>query len=140
MLTPTITLEVPPNAEVSGHINQQFHQHNVNRTGDPNYEALSVVLRDEQEAVIGGLIGCLYYGWLHVEVLWVEAALRGNGYGGQLLAQAETRAVAQGCIGSTLETSSPDARRFYERHRYEVFATLDDYPPGHQKLFMRKRI
>ncbi len=45
MLTPTIALEVPPRADVANHINQQFHQHNVNRTGDPNYEALSVSRR-----------------------------------------------------------------------------------------------
>jgi uncharacterized protein (DUF924 family) len=39
-----------------------------------------------------------------------------------------------------LETTSFEARPFYEKRGYEVFATLDDYPPGHSKFFLRKRL
>lgn len=37
-----------------------------------------------------------------------------------------------------LDTFDFQARPFYERHGYEVFGTLDDYPPGHSRFFLRK--
>jgi uncharacterized protein (DUF924 family) len=53
---------------------------------------------------------------------------------------AEDYALKRGCIAATLETTSFEARPFYEKRGYEVFATLDDYPPGHSKFFLRKRL
>jgi hypothetical protein len=32
------------------------------------------------------------------------------------------------------------ARPFYEKCGHEVFGTLEDYPPGHAKFFMRRRL
>jgi len=39
-----------------------------------------------------------------------------------------------------LETASFEARPFYEKLGYEVFAALEDYPPGHTKFYLRKRL
>jgi hypothetical protein len=39
-----------------------------------------------------------------------------------------------------LETHSFQARPFYEKCGYKVFGTLEDYPPGHAKFFLRKRL
>jgi hypothetical protein len=32
----------------------------------------------------------------------------------------------------------PQARPFYEKLDYEVFAMLEDCPPGHREFFLRK--
>ena len=53
---------------------------------------------------------------------------------------AEAEAVAAGCTDAVLDTFSFQARGFYERHGYEVYATLEGYPPGHQQLFLHKRL
>jgi hypothetical protein len=37
---------------------------------------------------------------------------------------------------AVLETFSFQARGFYERHGYHVYATLDGFPPGYQQLFL----
>jgi hypothetical protein len=49
-------------------------------------------------------------------------------------------AIRRGCRGAYLDTFSYQARPFYEKLGYAVFGTLDDYPPGHQRFFMRKRL
>ena len=87
---------------------------------------------------MGGAYGRVNWTWLDVSLLWVAAGDRNQGLGSKLLEEIETAAVARGCTCAHLETFGYQARPFYERHGYEVFATLDDYPPGHQRFFMRK--
>ncbi len=53
---------------------------------------------------------------------------------------AEAFAVERGAFAANLETHSFGAKEFYTRRGYVVFGQLDDYPPGHTKLFLRKQI
>jgi hypothetical protein len=56
------------------------------------------------------------------------------------LSAAEAEAVAAGCTDAVLDTFSFQARGFYERHGYHVYATLEGYPPGYRQLFLHKRL
>jgi hypothetical protein len=53
---------------------------------------------------------------------------------------AEAYARERGGHMVVLDTHSFQARPFYERRGYEVFATLDDFPRGHQKFFLKKKL
>ena len=66
--------------------------------------------------------------------MWVAAGLRGGGIGALVLAAAEDEGRARGCTRAHLDTFSYQARPFYEKHGWRVFATLDDYPKGHQRF------
>ena len=46
---------------------------------------LSVLLRDEAGAVLGGLVGRSYSGWLYVELFHLPEAHRGGGTGRAIL-------------------------------------------------------
>ena len=61
-------------------------------------------------------------------------------HGSQLLLSAEQYARERGCQSVHRETFSFQARPLYEKHGYEVFAQLEDFPPGHTKYFLRKRL
>jgi ribosomal protein S18 acetylase RimI-like enzyme len=71
---------------------------------------------------------------------WVEESLRNRGFGTQLFQAAEKEARRRGCTQIILMTFSFQAPGFYRKHGFEVVATIDDDPSGHQDLLMRKRL
>lgn len=113
---------------------------NTEQAGPGDWRTLAVLIGDEAGAVTGGLWGKTSYGWLFTELLFVPAPLRGRGLGAEILALAEREARARGCRGAWLDTFEFQARGFYERQGYALFAQLDDYPPGSARYFLRKEL
>ncbi|MET9363653.1 GNAT family N-acetyltransferase [Streptomyces sp. NPDC006632] len=89
--------------------------------------------------VAGGLVGRTWAGWLHVDLLWVDAGLRAAGLGSQLLSRAEELAHSErGCVFSRVETWDFQAPGFYRGRGYEVVAAIPDYPPGVTEFTLTK--
>lgn len=128
----------PPPADIDV-LRDALTAHNVEVAGD-DYQPMAFLLRDAFGAVVGGLSGATYWGWLHIELLWVRHDLRGQGYGDQLLAFAETEAVRRGCRHARLSTFSFQAPAFYAARGYNVVGTVSDFPPGHAKQYMTKSL
>ncbi len=95
-------------------------------------------LLDAAGDLAAGLLGVTAWDWLFVEAVWVDPALRGGGAGRALMEAAERHAIAQGCHSAWLD--SFQARGFYEALGYRVFGSLEDYPPGQTRWFLRKRL
>jgi GNAT superfamily N-acetyltransferase len=129
-----------PGDALSRYIVDQLSAHNLAATGASGYYPVGYFLKNARGEWLGGLLGSLWGGWLHVRILWVDTAARGQGNGTRLLQAAEEYAAERGCSAATLETHSFQARPFYEKCGYQVFATLEDYPPGHAKFFLRKQL
>ncbi len=116
-------------------------EHNLATAGELNYKPLAIVLNDELDGShLGGLRGCSYWGWLYVEQLAISPTVRGSGYGRRLLEAAEEVAKARSCHGIFLDTFSFQARGLYEKCGFEVFGQIDEFPQGHQRFYMLKRI
>jgi GNAT superfamily N-acetyltransferase len=135
-----IVFEPFPADAVSRHISDGVDLYNIAMTGMAEWYPANFFLRSPRGEWLGGVLANIWGEWLHVRMLWVAAGERGQGRGRALLRAAETYARDKGCRGSTLETFSFQARPFYEREGYEVVGVLDDYPPGHQKFFLRKNL
>jgi GNAT superfamily N-acetyltransferase len=118
----------------------QLDAHNLAATGEASYYPVGYFLKSPRGEWLGGLLGTLWGGWLHIRILWIDPVARGQGNGTRLLRAAEDYAVERGCFAAALETHSFQARPFYEKCDYQVFATLEDCPPGHAKYFMRKQL
>lgn len=101
---------------------------------------LSVLLRDEDGTVLGGLVGRSYSGWLYVELFHIPESRRHAGLGREVLSLAEREAAARGCLGVRLETYSFQAPGFYARMGYAVVGELHDCPPGHTRFSLAKRL
>lgn len=130
----------PHNEAPAQHVVDGVVYHNVAQTKQDNWYPVRYYLRGEGDAVLGGLLGEIWGQWLHIKIVWVDHAARGKGHASTMLKQAEDYARHRNCIGAFLETFSFQARPLYEKHGYEVFATLDDYPPGHKQFFMKKKL
>ncbi|WP_448662331.1 GNAT family N-acetyltransferase [Sphingomonas sp. CJ20] len=117
-----------------------LRDYNISRAGDLRYRPVAILLKDAAGERVGGLWGECAYDWMFVEYLAVPEAHRGAGHGAALMAEAEAIARAQGCVGIWLDTFSFQARGFYEKLGFEVFGAIDDYPVGHQRFFLRKRL
>lgn len=133
-----------PSEEISQIIERGLHEHNLSVLGPEviyNYAKFAVVSRDDAGQVTGGLLGAFIWGVLKIDVLWVSADQRGQDVGTRMLAQAEAEARQRGGIQLILlETTSFQARAFYEKNGFEVYGQLDDYPKGHTWYHMRKMI
>jgi GNAT superfamily N-acetyltransferase len=113
---------------------------NVGIIGDPDEMPVHIFLRDEGNAVVGGLLGHIKWRWLYVSKLWMREELRGRGFGGALMDAAEDIARKHGCIGAHLDTLEYQARPFYEKRGYALFGTLEGFPPGYRQYFLSKRL
>ena len=101
---------------------------------------VGIFVRGSDGELRGGLYGWTWGGYLEITLLWVHEAERGHGLGSRLLATAEAEGRARGAHTAILDTHTFQAPDFYRRHGYEVYATIEGYPAGHDKLFFRKRL
>jgi GNAT superfamily N-acetyltransferase len=133
-----ISVEDNPSPDDLRAIEDGLNRHALPVTRVPGFQRVAVLARDEQATLLGGAVGTINWNWLHVALLWVSEARRHTGLGRRLMDELEEVAARRGCTHAHLDTFSYQARPFYERRGYRVFATLDDYPPGHQRFFMEK--
>lgn len=138
--TYSFTVEDAPASEDVDALSRGLGEHAIRYTEVAGFQPIAVFIRDEQGVLVGGVWGFVNWNWLWVGMVWLSEELRGAGHGKQMMETLETAARARGCRSSHLDTFSFQARPFYEGLGYEVFATLDDYPPGHQRFFMKKAL
>jgi len=129
-----------PEQSAWGIIGRGVGDYNKRRAGDNKFQRLCFVLRAPDQEIVGGVIGETYWGWFYLDLLWVKYEFRGHGYGHRLLTIAEDEARQRGAKNAYLDTFSFQAPDFYERHGYQVFGELEDFPSGHRRYFLAKQL
>jgi GNAT superfamily N-acetyltransferase len=90
----------------------------------------AVFVRDDDGQMVAGAFGNVWGGCCQMHVVWVDASLRGQGWGRRLMAAVEAEAGRRGCrlvMGLTYEILTGD---FYDRLGYRTVGYLDDCPAG----------
>jgi GNAT superfamily N-acetyltransferase len=136
----TVTLETSPHPADYEVVARGLHEYNHQQAGDQHHLPLAIFIRDQAGAVIAGLLGDTYWGWLAINLLWVHDAWRGRGYGRMLLRTAEEEALRRGCANAHLDTLDFQALDFYLKEGYAIFGQLHDLPPGHTRYFLQKTL
>lgn len=107
---------------------QHLKLHNTPFLNRQRWGELFILARDENEAIVGGLIAEQEEDWIFIKYLWVEEQYRHQQLGTQLLHQLEQAAKELKCTHMMVETFSFQAKPFYERQGFSVRMTLEDCP------------
>lgn len=134
-----------PEESAWGIIGHGVGNFNKEQAGDSQFQRLCFVLQASDKGgtggeISGGVLAELYWGWLHIDLLWVKEELRGHGYGCRLLATVEQEARQRGAQNAYLDTFSFQAPDFYKKYDYQVFGELKGFPPGHRRYFLCKSL
>ena len=121
-------------------VNNALEKFNNEHAGSDNHVLLNIVEYDENKNVIAGILGGTYWGWLHIDILWVDEKFRRKKIGSQLLIAAENEAKKRGCHSVHVDTMSWQAPEFYKKHGYELISELDNIPDGYKKFHFIKRL
>jgi GNAT superfamily N-acetyltransferase len=108
--------------------------------GDSWRKDIHLVLRDEVDALVGGLIGVIYRGCLAIEILYIDESHRGKNQGERLMNAAEEIARKEGCHFIHLDTFSFQAPGFYTKMGYQIFGTLEGYTEYIKRYYLKKEL
>ncbi|ELY6244826.1 GNAT family N-acetyltransferase [Cronobacter universalis] len=126
-----------PDEELKARIKKQVGCYNAaHMTADAQELIISVT--DAQGNLTAGLTGRSYWGCLHVEFLWVDESLRGQGTGASLMAMAEEEGRRRGCKRIFVDTFSFQAPEFYRKQGYDIYGVAPDYREGHSRFYLSK--
>jgi GNAT superfamily N-acetyltransferase len=113
---------------------------NRKSAGPFRYSRLVLTVRSPRGAVLGGLILQSYWKESYVELLWLSARARRQGYGRELIAEAERRARRRGSVLMHLNTYSFQAPGFYEKLGFRRLGGMAGSPRGESRHFYAKRL
>ena len=113
---------------------------NESQVGDARFKEFGIFASGQSKATIAGLLGHTLWNGFFISTLWVTEAVRRKGIGRQLLARAEELAVQNGCDHIHLDTFDFQARDFYEKNGFHLFGTIEDYPIGHKRYYLIKKL
>jgi GNAT superfamily N-acetyltransferase len=134
-----VTLKsVQPTPDDVQYLEDRIYEFNSSVTGIGDGELFSFFVH-EGDRIVAGICGNTWGGTCEVRQFWVEESHRHCGLGTKLLQATEQEARRRGCTQIILMTFSFQAPGFYRKHGFEVVATIDDHPRGHQNVLMRKR-
>lgn len=105
---------------------------------DPRAQPLHIEVVDENGKFIGGVSAITYWGWVVIELFYINEQWRGQGIGKTLLERTEAEAKKRGCERAHTSTYDFQALEFYRKMGYAVIGHMDDYPDGHTFYWLRK--
>lgn len=137
-----LLIEQTDGADMRGRaeISAAIDVHNSAQTGRPEPAIRrAVLLRDAEGRTLGGAWCVGYWDWLHVDLLHLPQAARGQGIGTRVMRAVEREAARLGYRGVWLDTATFQAPAFYAKLGYRVFGGIGQYAPGVDRLFLLKQ-
>ena len=94
----------------------------------------------DDEKLIGGAIGFVQYNWYFLDLLYVEKEYRNQDVGTKLIRSIEEYSSKEKLTGIRMETWDFQARGFYEKMGYILWAEINDCPPGTIDYYLKKEL
>lgn len=119
---------------------QKLYEYNLPKFDFVTPKDLAVFIRDDDDEVIGGLVGHTFGLWFIIKTLWVDKTLRNKGFGSKILQMAEDEAIKRGCKFVFVDTYNFQAPLFYRKFGYEEVLELENYPVVGKRQYFRKNL
>ena len=136
----TLNLDEQPSEDELRQIVDGVRTYNRGIAGHGPPRPVACYLRDDEGRIVGGAHGELWGRSVHIAAMWVNENQRGKGHGSALLKAVEDYAAAKGHTLAYVETTSFQARPFYESLGYRVFGELAGIDEGCTLFFLRKNL
>lgn len=140
MATSEFSISKEPTPDQVQYLEDRIYEFNSTATGITDGEWLAIFVRDERDRIVAGICGNTWGGCFEIRQFWVDESRRRQGLGTRLLGAAEEEARRRRCTQILLMTFSFQAPAFYAKRGFEVVATVDDHPRGHQNLLLHKSL
>ena len=127
-------------AEDAEYVRKNLVSYNQRHVSYTNIEKVSIILKNDDNKILGGILGYIDWNCLQIEILWVDDQLRGQGQGKKLIEIAEKVALEKGCNLMKLDTFSFQAADFYQKLGFQVLGVLENFPEGFDHYYLYKRI
>jgi ribosomal protein S18 acetylase RimI-like enzyme len=133
-------IETDPKPEEIRLLEERIYEFNVQATGISDGKLFALFLRENNEAIVGGIFGWTWGDTCYVRYLYVPAHLRNQGHGSALMRAVEAEAKARGCGQIVLQTHDFQAPDFYRKLGFDIIGRVTAYPRDHQYLTMVKSL
>ena len=127
--------------EDAEYIDDKLVEYNLSQVPAVNeFEWFGRKIQDENgDMTASGFAGVNFWNIAFLEMLWVDEPCRNHGYGSQLLADIEAQAKAKGAFIVLVNARDWNVE-FFKKLGYTVYCTYQDYPKGHNRYMLQKRL
>lgn len=109
------------------------------KSGHPRKsQTYSVVLKDENDNVLGAVVVTFLWNGMEINSLWVDESIRKQGWGRKLMGVVEDEARKRGCTVVYTNTFPWQAPDFYQKLGYKLYGKLDNFPNGLSRQYYCK--
>ncbi len=112
----------------------------ANKAGAFHRQNIVLEARNRKNKLVGGLSGDTQWKCLNVDMLWLDPAYRGKGWGTRLFKITQAKALQRGCrqvVARRYDFQAPD---FFKKLGFQTYSRIKDYPKGHSFLFLTKNL
>jgi GNAT superfamily N-acetyltransferase len=124
--------------DLSARLTDELTAFNGAATGADDERDLSVRVTDPGGELVAGLTGWTWGGCGGINLVWVRADRRHQGWGSRLIEAAEAEALVRGCTRMVVSSMTFQAPAFYEKHGYVETGRMEGLPGGHADVHFLK--
>lgn len=135
-----ISINGEPNPEDKKVLVEGLLVHHASQGHPRKSENFSILLKDEDSKVFGGVIVTFLWNSMEINALWVDETVRKQGWASKLMQEVENEAVKRGCTIAYTNTFSWQASGLYEKLGYKLFGKLYDFPQGSSLSYYYKKL
>jgi ribosomal protein S18 acetylase RimI-like enzyme len=108
--------------------------------GLPPIQPFSLFIKDQKQTVLGGISGVTLYGSLYIDSLWIDKAIRHQGWGTKLTREAEKIGKEREVSFAIIHTMDWEGLQFYQKLGYSIEFIREGYNKNSKMYMLRKTL